>query len=337
MRILYGIQGTGSGHISRAQDLLPELKKYADVTVLYSGNPNPQNLPTGVDIDKILPGYGFLFGNNGGIDFKSTIQTFSFRRLLKDIWSVELKGFDIVISDFEPISAWAAKLRGVPCLSLSHQCALISPDTPNFSDMSIWQRLLLKYYAPSKSMIGFHFERYSDAIEPPIIRQSIRSLSPYDDGHYVVYLPAYKVESQIEILRQIDEDWIIFSPKASTVHRVGNVLVLPCDQQRFLRYLESARGVICTAGFELPSEALYLNKKLLVTPMKGQFEQRMNAVAVKRLGATVVHKLSSSQIAIIRHWCTTGRHCSLPAAANVNEIVQSIFALFAQQSMTLQV
>jgi uncharacterized protein (TIGR00661 family) len=41
--------------------------------------------------------------------------------------------------------------------------------------------------------------------------------------------------------------------------------------------------VICNAGFELPSEALSLGKKILVKPLTGQFEQDANAIAIKYL------------------------------------------------------
>ena len=38
MKILYGIQGTGNGHLSRAEEIVPILKKMAHVDVLISGN-----------------------------------------------------------------------------------------------------------------------------------------------------------------------------------------------------------------------------------------------------------------------------------------------------------
>jgi hypothetical protein len=37
MNILFAIQGTGNGHLSRAQDIYPELLKYGNVDVLISG------------------------------------------------------------------------------------------------------------------------------------------------------------------------------------------------------------------------------------------------------------------------------------------------------------
>jgi hypothetical protein len=42
--------------------------------------------------------------------------------------------------------------------------------------------------------------------------------------------------------------------------------------------------VICSAGFELPSEAIHLGKKLLVQPVAGQMEQKSNALALEKLG-----------------------------------------------------
>ena len=37
MKILYAIQGTGNGHLSRAIDVIPALKKIGQVDVLVSG------------------------------------------------------------------------------------------------------------------------------------------------------------------------------------------------------------------------------------------------------------------------------------------------------------
>jgi len=42
--------------------------------------------------------------------------------------------------------------------------------------------------------------------------------------------------------------------------------------------------VICSAGFELPSEAIQLGKKILVQPVAGQMEQASNALALTQLG-----------------------------------------------------
>jgi uncharacterized protein (TIGR00661 family) len=61
-------------------------------------------------------------------------------------------------------------------------------------------------------------------------------------------------------------------------------------------------GVICGAGFETPAEALYLKKKLLVVPMKGQYEQTCNAESLKQLGIKVLPKFNKKMISSILQW-----------------------------------
>jgi predicted glycosyltransferase len=37
MKVLYAIQGTGNGHLSRAEDIVPQLRKRCQVDILVSG------------------------------------------------------------------------------------------------------------------------------------------------------------------------------------------------------------------------------------------------------------------------------------------------------------
>lgn len=53
--------------------------------------------------------------------------------------------------------------------------------------------------------------------------------------------------------------------------------------------------MLCGAGFETPAEVLHLNKKLLVVPMKSQYEQHCNAAALKKLGVPVLKKVKKNQ------------------------------------------
>jgi uncharacterized protein (TIGR00661 family) len=55
--------------------------------------------------------------------------------------------------------------------------------------------------------------------------------------------------------------------------------------ERFLRLMARARGVVCTAGFESISEALWLGKPVYMVPTPGHLEQRTNALDAARTGA----------------------------------------------------
>lgn len=60
MKILYAIQGTGNGHVSRAREVIPILQQYGDVDLLISGTQADVGLPYPVKYQ--LNGFGFVFG-----------------------------------------------------------------------------------------------------------------------------------------------------------------------------------------------------------------------------------------------------------------------------------
>ncbi len=45
MKILYAVQGTGNGHLSRAIDIIPCLQKHGEVDILVSGIQGDLKLP----------------------------------------------------------------------------------------------------------------------------------------------------------------------------------------------------------------------------------------------------------------------------------------------------
>jgi hypothetical protein len=49
------------------------------------------------------------------------------------------------------------------------------------------------------------------------------------------------------------------------------------DKDEFVVSMAPAKGVFCGAGFETPDEARCVRKKLLVAPIKAQYEQHYNA------------------------------------------------------------
>jgi uncharacterized protein (TIGR00661 family) len=64
----------------------------------------------------------------------------------------------------------------------------------------------------------------------------------------------------------------------------------------------TSKGILCGAGFETPAEALYLGKKLMVIPMKGQYEQQCNSAALKELGVPVIKSLKNKHLDKLRQW-----------------------------------
>ena len=75
MKILYAIQGTGNGHLSRARDIIPLLEKKGELDILISGIQADVELP--YPIKYKFKGLSFIFGKKGSVDILvSGIQAF---------------------------------------------------------------------------------------------------------------------------------------------------------------------------------------------------------------------------------------------------------------------
>ena len=307
-RILYAIQGTGNGHLSRALDVVPLLQARASrLDVLVSGPPADLTLPFKVRYR--AQGMGFAFGKKGGINFVKTFWQFHSATFLHEVRHLPVENYDLVISDFEPVSSWACKWRGVPCVALSHQSAVLHPAAPWPTAENPAGRAVLRHYAPSTAQYGFHFQAYAPGIFTPVIRQQVRALEPTNEGHYTVYLPAFEEKILVDRLQYLSRatHWEVFSKHstASTTH--GRVRVRPVSGAAFLESLARSGGVLCGAGFETPAEALYLGKKLLVLPMKQQYEQHCNAAALKEMGVPVITNLRDKHLDTVDEWLHHGR------------------------------
>jgi uncharacterized protein (TIGR00661 family) len=324
MKILYAIQGTGNGHISRARDIIPVLQKKGEVDILVSGTEADVALP--YPIKYKFKGLSFVFGKKGGIDLLATYKKGNLKRLYNEIKSLPIEDYDIVINDFEPVSAWACKLKRKVCIGLSHQAAVINKKSPRPKKKDIVGSTILKNYAPVTEEFGFHFEKYDKNIFTPVIRAQVRNAKPSDDGHYTVYLPAYSDGRIINVLSSIkDIRWEIFSKHASKAYTIGAITVSPICNESFINSMTRCTGIICGAGFETPAEAIYLNKKLLCIPMKGQYEQQCNAAALKKLGITVLKNLKEKHIKTIQGWVQLSRTLGVQYPDITAEIIDMIF------------
>ena len=326
MKILYAIQGTGNGHISRARDFIPALQERADLDILISGTQFDVSLPQ--EIKYKFKGAGFIFGKSGGVDYWNTFKNLSPVTFINDIRKLDLKPYDFILNDFEPVSAWAGKFKKKKVVALSHQASFLSKNTPRANFKDSFTEGLFRNYAPSNHQIAFHFEKYDSFINTPIIRKDIRALSPTNLGHYTVYLPAYDDKLLIKYLSTIsDVQWHVFSKWERVGYTVGNVKVTPVNNEDFNLSMATCAGLLTGGGFEAPAEALYLKKKVFVIPMFGQYEQACNAEAIRRLGVPVMNALDSTTISIIHDWVKHGDVVKIDFPDNLDEVVERIFEI----------
>lgn len=331
MKILFAIQGTGNGHLSRARDVYPALSKFGEVDVLISGIQADVEVP--FPIKYKCYGMSFIFGKKGGVDMLQTAKRLNLFKLIRDIKQLPVKDYDLVINDFEPVSAWACKINGVPCISLSHQAAVLHAAAPKPAKKDWIGYTVLKYYAPVTDAFGIHFANYGDQIYTPVIRKEVRALMPLDEGHYTVYLPAYNDEALVKHLSQFAHvQWQVFSKHNKTPFVYENVNVQPIENNAFLRSLAGCAGILCGAGFEGPAEAMFLGKKVMVIPMAAQYEQHCNAAGAATLGASVIPFLNEKYYPKIGEWLANGTVIKVNFPDHIHEIAQEIISKHANET-----
>ncbi|WP_347217973.1 glycosyltransferase family protein [Chryseobacterium sp.] len=316
MKILYAFQGTGNGHVARAQEIIPILKKYASVDTLISGHQS--QLKADFDINFQYRGISLLYNRTGGLSYRKTFTDNKFIEAAKTIKSLELSQYDLIINDYEPLTGWASKLKKLPMIELSHQASMSFPETPKPEKKDFLGEMILKYYVPSDRKIGFHFENYHPQIKKPVIRRKIRNLNPYKKGYYLVYLPSFADENIIKVLRKIPVEWKVFSKYSKVQVKVKNVEVFPIDETQYLKYFEGCEGILCNAGFETPAEALFMDKKLFVIPIHNQYEQECNACALDKMGIPNSKVLKLQEI---MEWVASDHHLVVDYPDNIEEIL----------------
>jgi len=320
MRIFYGVQGTGNGHITRARVMAKELFAAGiDVTFQFTGRPADKYFEM-----EVFNGYqvrnGLTFTtDNGQVSYLKTARDVKPITFIKEVKTLDLSGYDLVISDFEPVTAWAAKLQKKTILGIGHQYAFRHKIPRAGSDPLAEQ--VMKYFAPASRSIGLHWHHFGQPILPPII-DTPEMPKNINKNKIIVYLPFEDTKSIIRILEQFKNyEFHIYSADVVT-SEIENIYCNPLSRESFQKDLYDCAGIISNAGFELASEALQLGKKILAKPLHMQMEQISNAAALKQLGYG--HIMNEMDAAVIEHWLHNSHavHITYPNIAK--EVVQWI-------------
>jgi uncharacterized protein (TIGR00661 family) len=323
MKIFYAIQATGNGHIARAMELMPYLQQYGQVDVFLSGSNS--NLAFDLPVKYRSKGVSLFYGNKGGLDYWKMLKAFNPIRIWKEARALPVEQYDIVINDFESITSLACKLKQVPSVSFGHQASFQSKKTPRPQKKDIAGELVLTHYATANAYIGLHFDAYDTHIYNPIIKQDILSAKPTDEGYITVYLSHYSDEV---IARQLaalpNYKFQVFSKTVKQVTVQDNISFIPVGSQAFNQSLIHCHGVITGAGFETPAEALYMGKKLLCMPIKGQYEQWCNAAALQKFNVPVVTSIDKNFTHHILQWLQAPAPQKLELQYSTYQLVQMV-------------
>jgi uncharacterized protein (TIGR00661 family) len=330
MKIFYAVQATGNGHISRAMEILPYLQKYGEVDILLSGN--NATLPVDLPVKYRSKGMSLHYSCKGTLNYYKTISLTSYFQVLKDAKNLPVEQYDLVLNDFDHVTSLACSIKNKSSINFGHQASFMSPNTPRPVKINKTGEWILKKYAKATHYIGLHFDRYDDFILPPVIKEKIWNAQPSDQGYITVYLPSYCDKDLEKIFSHFHEvRFQVFSRQSSFSRSLKNLTFIPVNNLLFTESLIHCHAIITGAGFETPSEAMFLNKKLMTIPIQGQYEQKCNAEALKKLGVMTLDKIDTSFPEHFNKWLQNSNPIALayqkPTAETIEEMMEKALAI----------
>jgi uncharacterized protein (TIGR00661 family) len=320
MRILYGVQTTGHGHLVRSTPMIRQLRGLGhQVDVVLSGPPPDPHWVARIGAPlTIRPGLTFA-ADGGRIRYVRTALRARPASFIHDVFRNPPREPDLIVTDYEPITAWMARRRGLRSVGIGHQYAFAWPQVPRARGNLI-TRSVMDLFAPASIPAGTHWDAFGAPVLPPTVDPEIRALArgPVESDLIVVYLGFEPLERLVPLLQQFPKHRFHVYAKVAAELQQRNVAIRPISRARFVADLAHCAGVIANAGFTLTSECLHLGIAVLVKPIDGQLEQESNAVALERLGlGTVTRRLSRKDV---RAWLDT----PAPAAQHYPDVTAAL-------------
>lgn len=293
-KILYGVAGEGSGHSSRAKEIIEYLQSKGHVVKIISYDRGYKNLSPHFDVEKIF-GLQFAYKNNQVQPLPTAIKNVS--KISEAAQSIDkvTKIVDefkprLVFSDFEPISCLVANIKKLPLVSIDNQHRLINtkieyPSKYTQDAVAAKTVIRLMIFSSKACLVTSFFDaevtNKKTFLFPPILRKEVLQTKISNKNYVLVYLTS-QFGGFIDILKRINKKFIIYGFNENK--KEGNLTFKKSSQKGFLHDLAACEGVLANAGFTLITEALYLKKPYLALPIKGQFEQVLNAYYLEKLG-----------------------------------------------------
>jgi uncharacterized protein (TIGR00661 family) len=306
MRILYGVVGEGMGHATRSCVILRHLvARGHDVQIVVSGRAHAFLRKTFPQLEvHEIAGLNMIYEDNEvqrrrtALDFIKKLPGFAenFETMTR-----LSEGFrpELVVSDFESVAYLYAKKHDLPVLSIDNmqiinRCAL-DVDIPDEEQGSFQMaKTIVKAKLPHCDhylITTFFFppvRKERTSLFPPILRDAVLDAERSVGDHVLVYQTSDTFHDLVPTLQRLPGKFYVYGLKRD--EELGNVTLKGFSEDGFVRDLASARAVLAGGGFSLMGEAVYLGKPMLSVPLKGQFEQTLNALYLQKLGYGEYHR-----------------------------------------------
>lgn len=292
--ILYGVNGEGAGHSTRAKEVLSHLIAQGHVVHVASFDRGLRNLSPTFEVTEI---YGFRFAYvNNRVRYRRTIaknlitvpqaaKSLSRLKALVEDWKP-----DLVITDFEPLTCHVGHRNKLPVISIDNQHCLTNAVVSypsQFRRDAAAAKLVTRMMTPRADaylVISFFtapIKKRNTFLFPPLLRKDILDATPTQGDHVLVYVTS-PAPALAKLLSSVRCPLIAYG--FGREGQEGNILYKKPSVEGFFADLVSAQAIIANSGFSLVTEALHLGKPYLAVPVSHQFEQIFNAYWLDKCG-----------------------------------------------------
>ncbi|GEM_PF-607588 len=298
VRIVYGVQSTGKGHLSRFLGLKPLLDRDGhELLVIVTGFHEPPDYffsAVGSSRVERFRGLSTIEDGVGGVSKRRTLNAFArhFPRLLESLRRahVQIGKFDpdVIVSDFDPITGSPLVAPGVLKIGIGNQPVLSHPDIEHLAGLKMERfnvQLVSALFTSGVDVrLGCHFYPSPKCL-PPILRPDLIHAEPENRGHLVVYHSFRGLLGPVVgyARRHPEREIHVYGYPSRPWGAPPNVR-FETEPDRFLDDLASCDAYVGTSGFQAICEAFYLGKKLVAQPIEGHYEQKWNAAQLELHG-----------------------------------------------------
>lgn len=308
VKILYSINGEGMGHATRSIALIKELRKKHEVLVIAGSSRIYPYVKKNHQQTKMYEGIRITYKDDKVDDYETLKKYFRWiakesPSSIKKIYKI-FKSYrpDILLTDFEGTTTYIANVLDIPviCICNVHAITKLKYTVPRkYLKTSMKAKIVIRTIFPKADhhliTSFFYIPKKADNVHvfPPILRKEIYELRARPGNYILVYQTADTNKKLIEELKKINYNFIVYGFNINK--KESNIIFRKFNNTLWLKDLSGCRAVISNGGFSLITEALSLHKPVFSMPIKGQFEQILNALFVKRLGYGEMHETTDAR------------------------------------------
>ena len=294
MKILFGVQTEGNGHITQCIATKQYLQSQGiEVTTAFAAKKKRGLSKYFTDEFNVIDydGFDFVFDNVGRVVIWKTIlnNTFELPRLIvsfiKICGIIQKEKPDAIFNYYEPLVGLTALFfRNIKYVSFGHQYAIdydIYPRINGYIVQKLFLSIINKITSIRAKIVALSYYEFNDAtmiVSPPILRAESYSISDKKEDFVLVYLMNEDMLPQLisQAKKYPDINIQCFTKLTKQYDELPNLKLFNLDGKLFQEKMKVCKAVVCSGGFETSAEAIYQNKPLLMIPMPNHYEQHVN-------------------------------------------------------------